>query len=219
MEEEIIVCHSSPTPSEKRYSFHFSQETITLSDGSVNNDVLDALDQHHREIYNEEYGIAVDNFLLNRVGRNPQFKRELNPVTNPYCFKVAGIEIHGTSGQNIDSLRNLTTTKSTIELMNGIIEIGTILPTAPDSLDLFPYNNLKGKDPFAFEQLPHIFFAGNQNEFATELMDYGNNQKVRFISIPKFEESYSMIAVNLKDLKTSQIKSRKRPPHLYQYCM
>uniref|UniRef100_A0AC34FJL4 DNA polymerase alpha/delta/epsilon subunit B domain-containing protein n=1 Tax=Panagrolaimus sp. ES5 TaxID=591445 RepID=A0AC34FJL4_9BILA len=201
----------SPSPSEKKYSAIFSQETIVLTDDSVKVKGNEAKQKYFREAYNEEYGIAVDNWLLDRVGRNPSFQRQITPVTNPYCFKVMGVEIHGTSGQNVDSLRKVTQKENLpLDFLNGFLKSGHLFPTAPDYLDLLPYTCDNGKDPLALDQMPHIFFAGNQNEFATKLIDYGNNRKVRLIYIPKYNETQTMIAVNLRTLQTSQIIPRHR---------
>ena len=89
--------------------------------------------------------------------------------------------------------------------MQNIIETGIVVPTAPDFTDCFPYSRNDGKDPLAFDQLPHIFFAGNQNDFATKLLDFGDDRKVRVVSIPKFDDLHSMIAVNLRTLECSRI--------------
>uniref|UniRef100_A0A914XWA1 DNA polymerase alpha/delta/epsilon subunit B domain-containing protein n=1 Tax=Panagrolaimus superbus TaxID=310955 RepID=A0A914XWA1_9BILA len=166
---------------------------------------------YYKETYNEEYGIAVDNWLLDRVGRDPNFQRQITPVTNPYCFKVMGVEIHGTSGQNVDSLKRVKRSgNETLYFLHAIIQCGHIFPTAPDYLDLLPYPCKDGKDPVALDQLPHIFFAANQKKFATELVDYGNNQKVRLIAIPKYVETEAMVVVNLRTLQTSQIIPHRR---------
>uniref|UniRef100_A0AC35FSX8 DNA polymerase delta small subunit n=1 Tax=Panagrolaimus sp. PS1159 TaxID=55785 RepID=A0AC35FSX8_9BILA len=149
---------------------------------------------------------ASDYWLTGSSGLCPGPKRSINPVTNPYCFKIMGVEFHGTSGQNVNAFRKLTKKgKSTIEIMRDIIETGIIIPTAPDFTDCFPYNRQDGIDPLALDHLPHVFFAGNQKEFSAEMVDFGNNQKVCLISIPKYEESHSMVAINLRTFKISKI--------------
>uniref|UniRef100_A0A914Z5M3 DNA polymerase alpha/delta/epsilon subunit B domain-containing protein n=1 Tax=Panagrolaimus superbus TaxID=310955 RepID=A0A914Z5M3_9BILA len=210
-DDDIPVVTASPSASEKKYSLIFSQETITLTDNSVNVKKTKAINRYYKETYNEEYGIAVDNWLLGRVGRDPNFQRQITPVTNPYCFKVMGVEIHGTSGQNVDSLKRVKQSgNETLYFLHAIIQCGHIFPTAPDYLDLLPNPCKDGKDPVALDQLPHIFFAANQKKFATELVDYGNNQKVRLIAIPKYVETETMVVVNLRTLQTSQIIPHRR---------
>jgi len=42
-----------------------------------------------------------------------------------------------------------------------------LAPTAPDTLACYPFQTV---DPFVIEQCPHVFFAGNQKQFATKLV-------------------------------------------------
>uniref|UniRef100_A0A914YW98 Uncharacterized protein n=1 Tax=Panagrolaimus superbus TaxID=310955 RepID=A0A914YW98_9BILA len=42
---------------------------------------------------------ASDYWRTGSSGICPGHQRVINPVTNPYCFKVMGIEFHGTSGK------------------------------------------------------------------------------------------------------------------------
>uniref|UniRef100_A0AC34FE48 DNA polymerase delta small subunit n=1 Tax=Panagrolaimus sp. ES5 TaxID=591445 RepID=A0AC34FE48_9BILA len=155
---------------------------------------------------------ASDYWRTGSSGICPGNQRVINPVTNPYCFKIMGIEFHGTSGQNVNSFRKLTKKRTpTLEIMRDIIETGHMIPTAPDFTDCFPYNRQDGKDPLALDQLPHVFFAGNQKEFASQMVDFGNNQKVRLVSIPKYEDTHSMVVINLRTLQTSQIVCKHRP--------
>lgn len=45
---------------------------------------------------------------------------------------------------------------------------GHLFPTAPDTLGCFPYIKT---DPFVIEQCPHVYFAANQPEFCSKLVE------------------------------------------------
>uniref|UniRef100_A0AC34G7P8 DNA polymerase alpha/delta/epsilon subunit B domain-containing protein n=1 Tax=Panagrolaimus sp. ES5 TaxID=591445 RepID=A0AC34G7P8_9BILA len=123
-----------------------------------------------------------------------------------------GVEFHGTSGQNVNCFRKLTKKgKTTIEIMEEILESCHVVPTAPDFTDCFPYSRKDGSDPLALDSLPHIFFAGNQKEFATKVVDFDKGRKVRVISIPKYDETHSMVIINLRTLEASTIVSKHSP--------
>jgi len=62
------------------------------------------------------------------------------------------------------------------------------------------------RDPFVIEETPHIFFAGNQPEYASRLVEGKHGQKVRIISIPKFNETGEIVLVNLSTLESEVLK-------------
>lgn len=43
-----------------------------------------------------------------------------------------------------------------------------LAPTAPDTLRTYPF---KESDPFIIEDIPHIYFIGNQPKFATTMIE------------------------------------------------
>uniref|UniRef100_A0AC35GAD9 DNA polymerase delta small subunit n=1 Tax=Panagrolaimus sp. PS1159 TaxID=55785 RepID=A0AC35GAD9_9BILA len=157
----------------------------------------------------EGFDAAKDFWMAESYGISKKNQRSLNPVTNPYIFKVMGVEFHGTSGQNVNAFRKLTKLgKSTLEIMKEILETCHVVPTAPDFTDCFPYSRKDGSDPLALDSLPHVFFAGNQKEFGTQIVDFGKGRKVRLISIPKYDETHSMVVINLRTLEASTIVSK-----------
>ena len=127
----------------------------------------------------------------------------LNFVSNPYIFSYEGIELCGTSGQNIDNIRKYSTLgPSAIEIMGKTLEWGHIAPTAPDGLRTYPFSN---KDPLILKNIPNVYFTGNQKEFGTELYSYNNNP-VRLISIPDFNISHSIVLIDTQTLDVIEYK-------------
>ena len=72
------------------------------------------------------------------------------------------------------------------------------------------------RDPFVLEETPHIFFAGNQPEYATRLVhgtyDIGvanlgdDGQKVRIICLPRFSKTGEIVLVNLSTLESELVR-------------
>ena len=59
--------------------------------------------------------------------------------------------------------------------MENMLEWRHCAPTAPDTLDIYPFFMT---DPFVMENAPSVFFAGNQPEFGTSLVDGPDGHKV-----------------------------------------
>lgn len=118
-------------------------------------------------------------------------------LTNPYSASINGIHIMGCSGQTVDSIRSYSGFEEALDILKQKLIWGHLAPTAPDSLISYPFAD---KDPFILKQSPHILFTGNQNHFNTQTFK-NNDQDVRLISVPSFEDKLTCVLVNLKNLK------------------
>jgi DNA polymerase delta subunit 2 len=132
------------------------------------------------------------------------YKYNLHTPTNPYSFSFDNISFMGTSGQFIDDIRRSTALDDPIELMKLTLDGGHLGPTCPDTLACYPYY---GKDPFIINQLPHVYFAGNQPEFkhATHLVNSNPEHKVHLLSLPKFSKTNSCVFFNLNTFECEEI--------------
>lgn len=122
----------------------------------------------------------------------------LHSVTNPYDASICGIRFLGTSGQNIKDIRSYSRLDDSIEIMEKTLDWGHIMPTAPDSLNCYPYYD---EDPFIVKDCPHVYFTGNQPDFGTKMYRGSNDQIVRLVSIPAFQETFAAVLINLKTLE------------------
>ena len=93
-----------------------------------------------------------------------QFKT-LKTVPNPYYFESSGVSIVGTSGQNVDDVMKNSDLKDPLDALESLVRWSHLAPTCPDTLGCFPFTV---KDPFVIEKLPHIFFVGNQEKYASK---------------------------------------------------
>eukprot|EP01083_Nonionella_stella_P000675 1912_1 len=81
-----------------------------------------------------------------------------------------------------NALRPLTS----VEALELALKFNHIAPTGPDSLPTFPF---KDKDPFIFETTPHVFFAGNCNEYESKIVEQKNSdesKKTALLCVPSF---------------------------------
>jgi len=142
-------------------------------------------------------------------------------VTNPYKFELDGVTLLGTSGmgvcfvgfvtclllsllgQNILDLKRLTSGLSTLDLMRQVLQRGHLFPTAPDTLDAYPFEN---EDPLVLNELPHIFFVGNQQGLESTWMD-GTDEDSRtlLISLPSFASSKKVALLNLRNMRVKEM--------------
>lgn len=141
-------------------------------------------------------------------------------VTNPYEAQIGGVHFFGHSGQPLRSLLQCTLPEKravdgtdgeddamdggesqsgdhALDCLQRCLEWRHAAPTAPDLLACFPVAN---EDPFILETSPHIFFAGNQKQFGSRVVDGGKGQHVRVITVPSFAETATIVLVDLKDL-------------------
>ncbi|EDQ85024.1 uncharacterized protein MONBRDRAFT_29660 [Monosiga brevicollis MX1] len=128
----------------------------------------------------------------------------LRGVTNPTDFVLDGVHILGTSGQNIDDVYRFTESEDRLELLERILRWGHLFPTAPDTLCVYPYTT-EHKDPFAIGDCPHVFFAGNQPEFATKECSGPDGQKVRLVCVPDFSKTATAVLLDLHTLEATPL--------------
>lgn len=145
----------------------------------------------------------------NKPYMNEQY---LQLATNPQWLEINGVRILATSGQNIDDILKYLS-KSQIEsqnqhqdllmkIMTTTIKWQNIIPTAPDTLYCYPYDNF---DPFVLQETPHIYMVGNQSSFSQKIIEV-ENKKILLITIPKFSQTGELITIDLDDLTCETIK-------------
>lgn len=118
-------------------------------------------------------------------------------VTNPYAAAFNDVIVHGSSGQNVKSMYEMTNLVEAVDILDQTLTWRHMAPSAPDSVPSYPFSS---RDPFVVEELPHVYFVGNQKSFNTKLREK-DGCKTRIISVPSFQLTRTCILLNLKDLK------------------
>ncbi|KAI1309500.1 hypothetical protein EDD11_004086 [Mortierella claussenii] len=119
-------------------------------------------------------------------------------VTNPYWSCIDNVTLLGTSGQTIDDIYKYVKDENRLEMATKTLRWGHMAPTAPDTLWCYPF---KDKDPFIMKQLPHIYYVGNQDKFATELVTDKDGHQTRVVMLPPFASTGTIALVNLRTLE------------------
>mmetsp|Transcript_31897 Transcript_31897/g.51502 ORF Transcript_31897/g.51502 Transcript_31897/m.51502 type:complete len:474 (+) Transcript_31897:49-1470(+) len=124
------------------------------------------------------------------------------PVTNPHEFEVNGKIFYGVSGQTLDDIDKYSTSESRLDLLERTLNWQHTAPTAPDTLSCYPFVD---KDPFVLRRCPHIYFAGNQQEFASKTITGPDGQTATLILVPSFVTTSTLVLVNLRTLEATSI--------------
>eukprot|EP00696_Hemimastix_kukwesjijk_P018142 gnl/Hemi2/6960_TR2376_c0_g1_i1.p1 gnl/Hemi2/6960_TR2376_c0_g1~~gnl/Hemi2/6960_TR2376_c0_g1_i1.p1 ORF type:complete len:468 (-),score=140.93 gnl/Hemi2/6960_TR2376_c0_g1_i1:203-1606(-) len=118
-------------------------------------------------------------------------------VTNPYLVDVDGLRFLGTSGQNILDLDRYIDIPDRCELAACTLAWRHLAPTAPDTLGCYPFHD---RDPCIVEHCPHVYFIGNQPNFATQFVQGPQGQRVRVVLLPVFVNSGTAVLVDTDSL-------------------
>lgn len=157
-------------------------------------------------------------------------------VTNPWEGDVEGWRVWGSSGQNVEDVlryldfpdndpsffQNEDSSDARLRVMEAMLRWRCAVPTAPDTLWCYPFQT---HDPFVLQSCPHIFFAGNQPQFKTVVVE-GDfplrlngadtdmadadeataSPRVRLLTIPKFSETGELILVDSETLEVEVVR-------------
>ncbi|KAL2215546.1 putative DNA polymerase delta subunit 2 [Thermoascus aurantiacus ATCC 26904] len=158
-------------------------------------------------------------------------------VTNPWEGDVEGWRFWGSSGQNVDDVLryldfsdedgNVTgdagDADARLRVMEAMLRWRCAVPTAPDTLWCYPFQT---NDPFVLQSCPHVFFAGNQPQFKTAVIESDSTfrlngtdtemtdaaaedslgPRVRLLLIPKFHETGELVLMDAETLEVEVVK-------------
>lgn len=109
----------------------------------------------------------------------------------------------GTSGQPSNDLVKFVGEQDRLILLENMLNWRHIAPTTPHHTGCYPFNET---DPFIIEECPHVFFAGNQPNFASKVVEGSGGQRVLLLSLPSFEANAVIALVNLSTLKCTKVQ-------------
>ncbi|KAG9071958.1 hypothetical protein KI688_006177 [Linnemannia hyalina] len=130
-------------------------------------------------------------------------------VTNPYWGSVDHVTLLGGSGQTIDDIYKYVKSDNRLEMAAKTVGWRHMAPTAPDTLWCYPF---KDRDPFIMSQAPHIYFLGNQDKFATEMVTGADGQRTRIVMLPSFSSTGTIALVNLRTLECKTVSFSTTKP-------
>ena len=132
----------------------------------------------------------------------------LSRLTNPTWLEVDKVRLLGTSGQNVNDVKKYVTKEAhtdSLKIIRASMKWQNFVPTAPDTLYCYPFDNC---DPFILEsELPHVYFVGNQDKFATDTYTCPDSKaQVRLISVPQFKSTGEFVVLDLSTLEVEVVK-------------
>lgn len=125
-------------------------------------------------------------------------KSLLERTPNPMACGLGNKYMVGTDGRNVADLFKQISEKTELEALKFTLTCGHVCPTGPSSVPTVPLGEV---DPMVMEETPHVYFAGNCHEFATDLVvGESGESKTRIVCVPKFAETGKAVLVNLETL-------------------
>mmetsp|Transcript_20620 Transcript_20620/g.18260 ORF Transcript_20620/g.18260 Transcript_20620/m.18260 type:complete len:153 (-) Transcript_20620:23-481(-) len=130
----------------------------------------------------------------------PQLLKNDNIVfcTNPHKFSVKGLNLLGSSGQNIEDIcrfRDMSG-KNHLDVLKDTLKIRHMAPTCPDTLRSYPFED---EDPLIIREAPHVYYSCNSNEFNSSL-ETQMNGSIRLFTVPIFAEFKQVVFLDLHSL-------------------
>lgn len=130
----------------------------------------------------------------------------IHTTTNPAWIQMEnGLRVLGTSGQNITDILKYQVNghlkDDVLDAMERTIRWQNIVPTAPDTLYCYPYDD---KDPFTLDETPHLYFAGNQSFSGSKTVEL-QNSKLTVVSVAKFSETGTIVLVDCNNLEAKTV--------------
>ena len=219
--KRVILVGSSINTNEKELEKKIILDNSRPSSQEINNNILEnyiSLNNFLNFISNYTYidlmpsSDSNDNLLYPQNSLNKLLFSEninnincsyLNLVSNPYFFSVKCESIDkeknfiGTSGENINIIRQYSCYENTIDIMKKNLEWRHLCPISPNYLNL--YSPDKKSDPLLLQELPDIYFAsGSEKDFKYERIKI-NNKQIILLSLPDFEKTSKCVLFNYED--------------------
>jgi len=132
----------------------------------------------------------------------------LNLVSNPYFFNIFIPSLNkmkyfiGTSGENINIIKQYSYYENNIDIMKKQIEWGHLCPVNPSYLTLFSLDNIN--DPLIINKIPDVYFTSGNKKLNYEKF-YIYNKEVILLSLPDFEKTSKCVLFNYEDNSVIEI--------------
>ncbi|KAL6933699.1 uncharacterized protein HGUI_03221 [Hanseniaspora guilliermondii] len=128
-----------------------------------------------------------------QINSNKLICSETNPF---YLDKYRVILESGDSINDIVKYGDYDGIESRSEILKGFIKWQNLVPTAPDTLNIMPFDINEKQDPFVLkESYPKSLIVGNQPELIN--INYNN---VQILGIPIFSKTKQVVELDLKTL-------------------
>ena len=217
--KRIILVGNSVHNSDNEYEQKIIFDNKNISSQDINKNILDnymLLNKFLNYISNFNYIDLMssiesnDNLLypqnpLNKIlftenNKNINFSL-LKLVSNPYFFNIKlrngkNKYFVGTSGENINIIKQYSSYENTIDIMKKNLEWRHLCPINPNYLNLYSPDNKS--DPLILQELPDVYFTTSEKDFQCEKIII-NNKKIILLSLPDFSKTNKCVLYNYEE--------------------
>ena len=217
--KRIILVGNSVHNSDNEYEQKIIFDNKNISSQDINKNILDnymLLNKFLNYISNFNYIDLMssiesnDNLLypqnpLNKIlftenNKNINFSL-LKLVSNPYFFNIKlrngkNKYFIGTSGENINIIKQYSSYENTIDIMKKNLEWRHLCPINPNYLNLYSPDNKS--DPLILQELPDVYFTTSEKDFQCEKIII-NNKKIILLSLPDFSKTNKCVLYNYEE--------------------
>lgn len=145
---------------------------------------------------------------LKQSAKPTPISHPFHSTTNPSYSTISGQLVLTTSGQPTSDISRYllpSAYSSPLDLLEATLRWRIMAPTAPDTLWCYPY---QAGDPFVMNdgRCPHLYIVGNQPAFGTRVVEGFGGQRVRCVSVPRFERTGEVVLVDLETLGVEVVR-------------
>ena len=150
-----------------------------------------------------------------QTSQNEQSSLPLHPATNPLYASISGRLVLATAGQPLADISKYLEfpnelsgyVRGTVDLMEATLRWRHIAPTAPDTLQSYPYQD---REPFVIAdgQCPALYVSGcAEDGFDTRVVKgVGEASEVRCVCVPRFKKTGEIVLVDMETLEVEVLR-------------
>ena len=160
-------------------------------------DLMSSIESNDNLLYPQN---PLNKILFTENNKNINFS-SLKLVPNPYFFNIKlsngkNKNFVGTSGENINIIKQYSSYENTIDIMKKNLEWRHLCPINPNYLNLYSPDNKS--DPLILQELPDVYFTTSEKDFQCEKIII-NNKKIILLSLPDFSKTNKCVLYNYEE--------------------
>ncbi|KAI9652487.1 MAG: hypothetical protein M1831_006756 [Alyxoria varia] len=158
---------------------------------------------------------------IEQMSQNESSSLPLHPATNPLYASISGRLVLATSGQPLGDISKYLEfpnepagyVRGNIDLMEATLRWRHIAPTAPDTLQSYPYQD---REPFVIAdgKCPALYVSGcAEDGFSTRVVrgigeapDGSDFPQVRCVCVPRFKRTGEVVLVDMETLEVEVVR-------------
>ncbi|KAI0985789.1 hypothetical protein GJ496_001355 [Pomphorhynchus laevis] len=126
-------------------------------------------------------------------------------TTNPYEFELNDIRFLGICGSIIEDIKSHSGHTNSLDIVDLLLKIGHVYPTAPETLGCFPTNDTE--DCFILSTLPDVLYVHDSScTKPTYRWYHSENGRTLVLLLPSFSKTKIVTMLSLCDFTVTPVK-------------